>query len=482
MNQLFKGKTILSLAFLLMPFAVVLTLLNSGGFLKQLITSILIEQSCSRNKTHAIGRNATEGQISYLKERKLKPGDLECYIFEISGDESVFVEVSDSSGSAVDILELDSNRLLSNIGQDDFFEVTDEGEYLVRFRPKEFEITLSIGFGSLISDSEEKNDSLVVDNSVRQRDYSGEGVPSAEVPNSRVEVPFYEDENLQQIVGQVLALVEEAGFPKEDFSVSLIDLSDSPCCSYASFQHEKNRYPASITKLFWGVMLYSQFESGELLKNDIPPEIVEKMLHDSDNDAASFVVDQITSTESGADLSEQELDEWLRARYSLNSFFIDAGYDESLNISQKNFPLSNMSSPTGRDLQIREPDRETPIRNSLSTYDISRLLYELYSGKLLLPNHKAEIMNYLYQDLDPGVWAQKEYSSVEGFLGEGLPSSALIHTKVGWTSSSRQEAAIIESADGSARYILVLIGENPIYADNEEIFPMISRLVYEGLH
>ncbi|MEO1623465.1 MAG: hypothetical protein AAFU53_20860, partial [Cyanobacteria bacterium J06632_3] len=76
----------------------------------------------------------------------------------------------------------------------------------------------------------------------------------------------------------------------------------------------------------------------------------------------------------------------------------------------------------------------------------------------------------------------KEYDSIRGFLGESLPRGSVeLYSKPGWTSGSRQDAAIIYDTVSGARYILVVIGDDKGYATDEEIFPAISGYIYEQM-
>ena len=139
-----------------------------------------------------------------------------------------------------------------------------------------------------------------------------------------------------------------------------------------------------------------------------------------------------------------------------------------------------MPEPKGRDLQIRGDER-SPIRNSLTTYDVTRLAYEIHSRKAVSVE-KSEIMESLMvRDLRPEVWKKEEYNSIRGFLAEKLPLDTYVASKVGWTTSSRQDVAIVRSPDGSAHYILTIFGDDKKYADDWDVFPAVSRQVFDQL-
>ena len=87
----------------------------------------------------------------------------------------------------------------------------------------------------------------------------------------------------------------------------------------------------------------------------------------------------------------------------------------------------------------------------------------------------------MVRDLRPEVWKKEEYNSIRGFLAEKLPLDTYVASKVGWTASSRQDVAIVKSSDGSAHYILTIFGDDKKYADDWDVFPAVSRQIFDQL-
>jgi hypothetical protein len=289
--------------------------------------------------------------------------------------------------------------------------------------------------------------------------------------------PFKPNPRLQKIVDNAVITIKQQGLPLGNLSISLINLNGNDCCEYASYQDQQPRFPASVSKLFWLVAYYAQVEHGIVPEDVIPAKEVYKMAHKSDNEAASRMVDSLTDAESGANMNAEALGIWEAKRKWLNHFFEATGY-QNLNVSQKNFPVPflQLQRPEGRDLQIRG-DGSVPIRNSMTTYDAARLLYEIATEQAVSIPASQNMKELLRQDLAPEVWKDEEYNCVEGFLGESLPADTYFISKVGWTSGSRQETALIMSPDGSVKYILVVFGDDKAYADDWKIFPRVSSLV-----
>lgn len=290
---------------------------------------------------------------------------------------------------------------------------------------------------------------------------------------------------LQTIVDEAVNLARIKGLPTKPLSITLIDMKTETSSGY---QNEILRFPASVSKLFWMVELYAQVENKILPSETLiyTPECqtdICKLIQKSDNEAASRILDQLTSTTSGEKLDDKEYQTWLTQREQVNIFFQKAGY-ESINISQKNFPIPylKMNEPQGRDLQMRG-DTEHLIRNKMTTDHAARLMYEIFTVQAISPTASQNMMQLLTRDLRPEIWKQEQYNSVEGFLGQSLPvNEVYFASKVGWTSTSRQETAYIATKDGKAAYILTIFADDPLYADDWKIFPQISLYVYNRMH
>jgi hypothetical protein len=288
-------------------------------------------------------------------------------------------------------------------------------------------------------------------------------------------------ESLQKIVDEAVLTIQDKGLPVDKLSISLINVKNSQCQPYAKYQDQKPRFPASVSKLFWMVALYDRINNKMPLYKQVSRETVRKMIQKSDNEAASDVVDAITGADSGETLDQDQLSQWREKRKSVNLLFNQLGYP-SVDVSQKNFPIPKleMTEPKGRDLQIRG-NESLPIRNSLTTYDVTRLAYEIHSRRAVSPELSERMEGMMVRNLDPNIWKQEQYNSIEGFLAEKLPLDTYVASKVGWTSGSRQDVAIIHSSDGLSHYILTIFGDDKKFADDWDIFPAVSRQVFERM-
>jgi hypothetical protein len=218
-----------------------------------------------------------------------------------------------------------------------------------------------------------------------------------------------------------------------------------------------------------------------LFKTDI-----EDTIKKSDNESASRILDLITNTRSGSLLESEEYKQWKTDREKVNRFFSSADYKD-INLSQKTFPIPyiNLYEPKGRDLQIRE-NPEQPIRNKISTQQASRLLYEIVTRQAVSSESSQKMLDLL--TIDTANRRQKRnlkdssyFNSVRGFLSQSLPDDVYFAAKAGWTSQTRQETAYISTKDGKVAYILTIFAEDKTYAYDWDIFPQMSRLVFEQM-
>ncbi|NJL10740.1 MAG: hypothetical protein HC908_12810 [Calothrix sp. SM1_7_51] len=75
-----------------------------------------------------------------------------------------------------------------------------------------------------------------------------------------------------------------------------------------------------------------------------------------------------------------------------------------------------------------------------------------------------------------------DFNPVQSLLGESLPHIDVeFYSKAGWTNLVRTEAAMVHIKKQKSNYILVVFGEHSAYANNGQIFPQISRLIYQRM-
>jgi beta-lactamase class A len=230
-------------------------------------------------------------------------------------------------------------------------------------------------------------------------------------------------------------------------------------------------YPASIVKLFYLLAIHEWLEQGMATTSAELDRAVRDMMIDSSNDATSLVVDTLTGTTSGPELSAGPFETWKAQRNLINRYYQSLGWSEldAINVNQKTWS----EGPYGRERAFVGEMREN--RNMVTTDAIARLMHSIVGGAAVSSDRSSQMMQLLDRDLnlalstpDPG-----EENQVNGFLGAGLPPESKIWSKAGWTSQVRHDAAYIELVDRQP-YLLVVFTEGTANSQNRQILPFIA--------
>lgn len=294
---------------------------------------------------------------------------------------------------------------------------------------------------------------------------------------------------LQKILDNTIESMIGGKLRKEDLSVTIIDVNRS---EVAGYQSDRMEYPASVVKLFWAMVLYEQIDH-KFWKNTITLDaLAEKMLVESDNEAASFILDLLTNAPSlSQNLTDKNWNIWRSNRLSINHFFNQGNY-QNLDISQKTYPIPylSLSEPIGTDKQLRleNTTSDRPTRNKISSNQAAKMMYESCSVPSLSQESANKICGWLTRDLKDEKWRKasgvpiNDFNPIKGFMGEGVAQykDVTIRSKAGWTKDSRQEVIAIK--DKTKVLIISVFANNTSYANNAHVFPNISKRIYTEMN
>jgi hypothetical protein len=195
------------------------------------------------------------------------------------------------------------------------------------------------------------------------------------------------------------------------------------------------------------------------------------MIVDSSNEATQYIVDVLTHTTGGYELTSKEMEEWQFKRDSVNRYFASLGYT-NINVNQKTF----CEDAYGREHVSRGPNGEN--RNKLTTDATARLLMEIVTGQAVNAERSRQMMELLKRDfVGKSADADDQGHGFTGIALEGV-AGARLWSKAGWTSTTRHDAAYIELPDG-ARFVLVTFTTD--HANEREIIPTVGRIVISRL-
>ncbi len=238
-----------------------------------------------------------------------------------------------------------------------------------------------------------------------------------------------------------------------------------------SYRSGERIYPASLAKLFYLVAMHEWLEQGMATVSSELDRAIRDMIIDSSNDATSLVVDTLTGTTSGPELSAGPFTTWKAQRNLVNRYYQSLGWLEldPININQKTWS----EGPYGRERIFVGEMREN--RNMLTTDAVAKLLHSIVGGAAVSGDRSGQMMQLLHRDLHLAGTppAPGEENQVNGFLGAGLPPESQIWSKAGWTSQVRHDAAYIELPDRQP-YLLVAFIEGTTNSQNREILPLLS--------
>lgn len=239
-----------------------------------------------------------------------------------------------------------------------------------------------------------------------------------------------------------------------------------------SYRGVEQIYPASVVKLFYLVAVHEWLDKGMVQSSAELDRAVRDMIVDSSNDATSLVVDILTGTTSGPELSSGPLETWKYQRNIVNRYFQSLGWIEleSVNINQKTW----CDGAYGRERAFLGAAFDN--RNMLTTNAVARLLHSIIGGVAVSSVRSQSMMALMQRSLQPADLLSNPENQVTGFLGAGLPLTAQLWSKAGLTSQVRHDAAYIELPN-QRPMVLVVFTEGPAHSKNDRILPFIAQQV-----
>ncbi len=231
-------------------------------------------------------------------------------------------------------------------------------------------------------------------------------------------------------------------------------------------------YPASVVKLFYLVAVHEWLEKGMIQTSTELARAIRDMIVDSSNDATSLVIDVLTGTTSGPELSPGPFETWKSQRQIVNRYFQSLGWAEleAINVNQKTWG----DGPYGRERAFVGELMQN--RNMVTTNATARLLHSIVGGVAVSAARSQMMMDLMKRDLADKT--EDEENQITGFLGAGLPPNAQVWSKAGWTSQVRHDVAYIE-LPGKPPYLLVVFIEGRAHSQNQAILPFLSQQITE---
>ncbi len=252
------------------------------------------------------------------------------------------------------------------------------------------------------------------------------------------------------VAKETVAEFADRGLTEDGLAIALIDLSargPRPSVPAGGFHADVAYYPASVVKVFYLVYYESQKEAGWLKENSELSRAVRDMVTLSYNDATGFVVDSITGTTSGPELSGREWEDWKTRRNAVNRFFARRGYS-TLNANQKTF----CEDAYGREQAFRDGGKNL---NRMTAAEIARLFKEIVLGEAAGPAGTEEMLQLLSRDVTPERPFEEMEPEDARLAGKALPAGSRLWSKSGDAYDVHHLVGRVVLPDGSDFVIAV---------------------------
>ncbi|HYB53716.1 MAG TPA: serine hydrolase, partial [Thermoanaerobaculia bacterium] len=237
---------------------------------------------------------------------------------------------------------------------------------------------------------------------------------------------------------EVVAEFGEKGLSAEGLSITLVELA--PGLPSGAYRGDASFYPASVVKSFYLAYYEALKEAGTLTDTPELTRAVNDMITASSNDATGFVVDSITGTTSGPEISGAAWESWKEKRNAINRFFAARGY-QGLNANQKTY----CEDAYGREHVFRDGGKNS---NRMTTALVARLFTEMARGDVLGPSGAAEAWKLLSRDVTSDRPLEEEELEYARVAGRRLPSGTSLWAKSGDAYDVRHLVARVRLPDG----------------------------------
>ncbi len=235
-------------------------------------------------------------------------------------------------------------------------------------------------------------------------------------------------------------------------------------------------YPGRIVHLFYLVAIYEWLEKGMVKTSPELERAIRDMVLSANHDATGLVVDVLTGTTSGPELSPGPFQTWKYQRNFVNRYFQSLKWPElkSININQKTWS----DGPYGRERIFQGLLMEN--RNILTTNATARLLHSIVGGIAVSPQASDKMMNLLKKNPREEDTKDQTKGKAIGLLDESLPQNTNVWSIGIVDTYVRHNFAYIELPNLQP-YLLVVFTEGKEIIRNERILPYISQKFVEAM-
>jgi len=229
------------------------------------------------------------------------------------------------------------------------------------------------------------------------------------------------------VAAETVAEFAKAGLTPDGLAIAVIDLTDTTPVSTlpaGAYRGDASFYPCSVVKLCFLAVYESQKESGKFADSPELARAVHDMITVSSNDATGLVVDTITGTTSGPEISDpREWERWKEKRNAVNDYFRARGYKD-VNANQKTF----CEDAYGREQAFRDGGKN---RNRMTAAETARIFQEIVMGEIAGQAFTDEMLALLSRDVTGDKPLEEGELEDARLAGQSLPKGSRLWAKSG---------------------------------------------------
>jgi len=223
-----------------------------------------------------------------------------------------------------------------------------------------------------------------------------------------------------------VAAFAEKGLTEQGLSIAVVDMTAPvPGGSFpaGSYRGDVSYYPCSVVKICYLSYYEARKQAGKLSDTPELSRAVRDMITVSSNDATGFVVDSLTGTTSGPEITGLEWERWKAKRNTVNDWYRARGYT-NLNANQKTF----CEDAYGREQAFRDGGKN---RNRMTASEAAKIFKEIVRGEVAGETLTDEMLALLARDIT----AEEPLEDVEledaRLAGQDLPKGSRVWSKSG---------------------------------------------------
>lgn len=290
------------------------------------------------------------------------------------------------------------------------------------------------------------------------------------------------------LVSETLEQFGPRGLAPDAFGLTLLLHSNDTAGATVgtSYRGDIPFYPCSVIKIFYLIAAQDALEKGQIAYTPELDRAMHDMIKWSSNTATNYIIDLVTGTTGDTELPADQMEQWIKARGSINTYFKGLGINalNNINVSQKLMDDDRY----GREKEYVQLNGNN--HNRLTTNAVAAVFSRIMMNEMISPARSKIMADYLHRDRNEN-FVRTPGAQVINYLGEGIPIHSEIWSKAGWTgwtrdplASYRRHDSIHVKLQNGTRFTLIVFTKGRQISTDFSLLPFIgnrtSILIKEG--